>query len=129
MKRAHGLGLALAACAALAVAPGARTAEETRSATEPRSVDGQQIFVRWCVPCHGAGPGHPGTQALAVKYHGNPPAVLEERSDLTAEVVRYYVRHGISVMAPFRKTEISDEELDALASWLGRLHATAPATP
>ena len=38
----------------------------------PRSVDGQQIFVRWCVPCHGAGPGHPGTQALAVKYHGNP---------------------------------------------------------
>jgi hypothetical protein len=23
-------------------------------------------------------PGHPGTQALAVKYHGNPPAVLAD---------------------------------------------------
>lgn len=123
MKRAHGLGLALAACAALAAAPGARAAEEGRGA------DGQQIFVRWCVPCHGAGPGHPGTQALAVKYHGNPPAALEERSDLTAEVVKYYVRHGISVMAPFRKTEIGDEELDALASWLTRPRATAPVTP
>jgi mono/diheme cytochrome c family protein len=123
MTRAHGLGLALAACAALAAAPGAGAAEEGRSA------DGQQIFVLWCMPCHGAGPGHPGTQALAVKYHGNPPAALEERSDLTAEVVKYYVRHGISVMAPFRKTEISDEELDTLASWLTRPRATAQAPP
>jgi len=123
MTRAHGLGLALAACAALATAPGARAAEEGRSA------DGQQIFVRWCVPCHGAGPGHPGTQALAVKYHGIPPAALEERSDLTAEVVKYYVRHGISVMAPFRKTEISDEELDTLANWLTRPRAAAQVTP
>jgi mono/diheme cytochrome c family protein len=123
MTRAHGLGLALAACAALAAAPGAGAAEEGRSA------DGPQVFARWCTPCHGPGPGHPGTQALAVKYHGNPPAALEERSDLTAEVVKYYVRHGISVMAPFRKTEISDEELDTLANWLTRPRAPAQAPP
>jgi hypothetical protein len=30
-------------------------------------------------------------------------------------------------MAPFRKTEISDEDLDVLASWLTRPRATAPA--
>jgi hypothetical protein len=67
--------------------------------------------------------------ALAAKYHGNTPAALEERSDLTPEVVKFYVRHGIPVMAPFRKTEISDEELDTLASWLTRSRAPAQAPP
>jgi mono/diheme cytochrome c family protein len=32
--------------------------------------------------------------------------------------VRYYVRNGVSVMAHFRKTEISDADLDALAAYL-----------
>ena len=33
---------------------------------------------------------------------------------------KYTVRHGISVMPQFRKTEISDVELDALARYLSR---------
>ncbi|MFO1400953.1 MAG: cytochrome c [Steroidobacteraceae bacterium] len=89
-------------------------------ATDAPVAAGAEVFARWCQPCHGAGPGHPGTQALAAKYHGSPPAELEQRTDLTPEIVRYFVRHGISVMAPFRKTEITDEELDALAAWLAR---------
>ena len=96
---------------------------------ERRSGDGAQLFARWCAPCHGPGPGHPGTQALAAKYHGNPPPVLEERTDLTPEVIRYFVRHGVSVMAPFRKTEITDEELAALASWLTRPRVPAQVPP
>jgi len=35
--------------------------------------------------------------------------------------VKYFVRHGISVMPQFRKTEISDAELDALAAFLSRI--------
>jgi mono/diheme cytochrome c family protein len=34
--------------------------------------------------------------------------------------VKVLVRHGISVMPQFRKTEISDQELDALAAYLAR---------
>jgi len=34
--------------------------------------------------------------------------------------VKVLVRHGISVMPQFRKTEISDAELDALAKYLSR---------
>jgi hypothetical protein len=65
----------------------------------------------------------PGTAALAAKYKGRQPAVaavLEDRTDLTPASVRFFVRQGVSVMAPFRKTEISDVELDALAAYLTR---------
>ncbi|MCC7462523.1 MAG: cytochrome c [Gammaproteobacteria bacterium] len=96
---------------------------------ERRTGDGAQIYTRWCLPCHGAGPGHPGTQALQAKYQGNPPAELERRTDLTPAVIRSFVRQGISVMAPFRKTEITDEELDALAAWLTRPQAADPQPP
>ncbi len=33
---------------------------------------------------------------------------------------RKFLRHGISVMPQFRKTEISDADLDALAQYLAR---------
>ena len=81
---------------------------------------GKTVFSNWCAPCHGAGPGHPGTVALGVKYGPSKPAELERRTDLTAEVVKVFVRQGFSVMAPFRKTEISDEELKDLATYLVR---------
>jgi mono/diheme cytochrome c family protein len=65
----------------------------------------------------------PGTAALAAKYKGRQPAVaavLEDRSDLTPQSIRFFVRQGVSVMAPFRKTEITDADLDALAAYLTR---------
>lgn len=79
---------------------------------------GQTVFQHWCLPCHGEGPGHPGTAALDAKYNGTKPAVLEQRTDLTPPFVKTMVRQGISVMAPFRKSEITDAELDALANYL-----------
>jgi hypothetical protein len=63
-----------------------------------------------------------GTQALEAKYKGSKPALLEERTDLTPELVRFYVRHGSGVMPFFRKTEVSDADLDALAAYLSRKH-------
>ncbi len=105
------------------------TGQRAAAGDERRSGDGAGIYAHWCQPCHGAGPGHPGTQALAVKYRGNPPAELEQRTDLTPEVIRTLVRQGASVMAPFRKTEITDEELDALASWLAAAGARRAPRP
>ena len=79
---------------------------------------GQDVFDHWCAPCHAPGPGHPGTQALDALYRGEKPGALEERSDLVPEVTRVFVRNGVSVMPPFRKTEITDADLAALAAYL-----------
>jgi mono/diheme cytochrome c family protein len=79
---------------------------------------GNEVFQNWCAPCHAPGPRHPGTQALDALYKGAKPAPLEQRTDLVPELTRSFVRTGVSVMPPFRKTEISDADLDALAAYL-----------
>jgi mono/diheme cytochrome c family protein len=84
-------------------------------AAEP---SGQAVYEHWCAPCHAPGPGHPGTQSLQLKYGGKTPAVLLERTDLTAQAVAAFVRQGVLLMAPFRKTEISDAELAALTAYV-----------
>lgn len=98
-----------AACMALAGATHAQDARVER---------GEGVFRYWCAPCHAPGPRHPGTQALDALYKGAKPAALEQRTDLVPELTRSFVRTGVSVMPPFRKTEISDADLDALAAYL-----------
>jgi mono/diheme cytochrome c family protein len=88
------------------------------SAQTAAQVRGKQVYDHWCTPCHASGPGHPGTQSLEIKYRGELPAVLEDREDLTLEFVRTMVRDGILMMAPFRKTEVTDAELDDIAAYL-----------
>ncbi len=90
------------------------------AADEVKNQQGNAVFQKWCAPCHASGPGHPGTIALAALYKGAKPAALEERKDLAPEVVKKFVRTGVSVMPFFRKTEVSDVELDALAAYLSR---------
>lgn len=87
---------------------------------------GKKLFEYNCASCHGPGIGNPGanfrtgTDALRVKYNGALPALLEERKDLTPEMVAYFVRNGVSIMAPYRKTEINDAQLAALGAYLSR---------
>ena len=81
---------------------------------------GQQVYQKWCSPCHAPGANMPGTAALEFHYKGSKPAVLEERTDLTPAMVKGFVRNGVYVMPRFRKTEISDAELDAVAAYLTR---------
>jgi (+)-pinoresinol hydroxylase len=92
--------------------------------TKPVSGQGQPRgyveYQKYCSACHGEGVGRPGTMALQAKYKGAEPALLDERTDLTPELIKTYVRNGISVMPSFRKTEISDAELDAIALYLTR---------
>jgi (+)-pinoresinol hydroxylase len=83
------------------------------------SPDGHAVYEKWCAPCHAAGPFHAGTAGLQVKYKGtSQTAVLLERTDLTPALVKFYVRNGSNAMPPFRKTEISNAELDALGTFL-----------
>jgi mono/diheme cytochrome c family protein len=85
---------------------------------------GKAKFEHSCEPCHGDGPGDdgramlPGTDALRLKYKGTIPALLEERTDLTAPTIKAFVRNGTFSMPPFRKTELSDAEIDDIAAYL-----------
>ena len=79
---------------------------------------GHRVYQKWCYPCHGPGTDKPGTIALAAR--GVKPAALEERTDLTPEAIKTFVRHGVFFMPTFRKTEISDADLDAIAAYLTR---------
>jgi mono/diheme cytochrome c family protein len=82
---------------------------------------GKAVFDYWCATCHARGPGNPGTQSLEVKYRGQGiPAALEDRTDLSPPVTALFVRKGVALMPPFRKTEISDAELRDLSAYLAK---------
>lgn len=99
----------------------AQNAPQTKpAAATAAAAPGQMVYEKWCAPCHASGPGHPGTQSLQAKYTGKTPAVLLERTDLTAQMVSVFVRQGVLMMAPFRKTEISDTELAALSAYVAK---------
>ena len=110
-------GLALALCASSGGA-------QPPQGAGPR---GKQVYDYWCLPCHGPGlglPGFnelPGTQQLRIKYRDTQISpLLTERTDLVPAFVKTIVRQGVSFMPQFRKTEISDADLDALAAYLAR---------
>ncbi len=81
---------------------------------------GEQVYRRYCFACHGEGADKPGTVALQAKYKGAVPALLDQRSDMSADFVIATVRRGVSVMPSARKTEIGDADLKAIAAYLTR---------
>jgi (+)-pinoresinol hydroxylase len=106
---------------------------DTANAQNRTAVDaGRDQYQYSCAICHGRGSGNPGTVALQAKYGGKSPALLEDRTDLTAGTVRFFVRRGVSIMPFFRKTEVSDADLDAIVAYLTRPReatSSAPAAP
>ena len=122
MRTPRSLCLAALAAALLVVTIAANAADA------PAIQRGKTKFERTCAPCHGAGPGNdgrpalPGTEALQLKYKGALPALLEARTDLTFDILKGYLRHGSWSMPPFRKTELTDAEIQDIAAYL----ATAP---
>ncbi|HEY5566924.1 MAG TPA: cytochrome c [Gammaproteobacteria bacterium] len=128
-RRKHGCLAAVAVAAAAYAAAGRGQAPDARMAEMEQ---GRQVYEYWCGTCHGPGlglPGFgalPGTHQLRLKYRGTDiPAVLDERTDLVPEFIKVMVRQGVSFMPQFRKTEISDAELDALAAYLTRNNSDA----
>lgn len=96
---------------------------------------GYLIYHKWCAGCHAPDFEPPekddsaeplplasqvalGTHVLRQRYQGAVPAELEKRKDLTAAAISHFVRHGLNAMPAFRKTEISDVELEALVAYL-----------
>jgi (+)-pinoresinol hydroxylase len=130
-RGAAGHACALLASVPLALAIGAQRAGATDApptiewtwstvAARPGDSRGYVLFQADCSVCHGTGAAKPGTRALAAKYKGARPALIDARTDLAPDYIRNIVRHGVSVMPPFRKTELSDTDLDALVAYLTR---------
>jgi (+)-pinoresinol hydroxylase len=87
----------------------------------PSAVErGRAVYQYSCATCHSTGPQMPGTDALAVKYNGSKPAALENRSDLTGSDIEFFTRHGVNMMPSFRKTEVSDKDMQDLIAYLTR---------
>jgi mono/diheme cytochrome c family protein len=86
---------------------------------------GKEKFDYWCATCHADGPREngrllPGTASLQNKYSGQRPAALADRTDLLPPYVELVIRKGMEGMPFFRKTEISDVEMKAIAAYLSR---------
>lgn len=93
----------------------------TTASAQPVSVEhGREVYDKWCAPCHaGSMDGTlPGTMALRLKYDGQLPAVLEERGDLSPELIRTVVRKGLYGMPMTRKAEVSDHDLEDIITYL-----------
>lgn len=108
----RGIAPALTALVLTLVVAAARAAEAADAANR-----GEQIFDTRCVFCHGEGLGHPAWQMLALKK-GKDKAEILGRPDLTPAYVKHVVRNGFIEMPPFRPSEISDADLDALANYV-----------
>ena len=78
---------------------------------------GAVLFEQKCAACHDSAGW--GTRALARRVRPGQ-AELAVRKGLTADYVRYVVRHGVGSMPPFTPTDLSDAELRALGAWLQR---------
>lgn len=114
--------LALAAAAALAGAAPALAADVAH---------GADLYGKWCAYCHDPvsqyQPQLAGTYTLEQRYHGQKPAALVERNDLTPDFVKAIVRQGLNVMPFFRKTELGDSDLEDVAAYLSQRPTPATA--
>ena len=88
-------------------------------AAETRALEGaERTWAFYCEGCHAPGiEEHPATLRLSYT-RGKALAAIQGREDLTPEYLRHVVRVGFREMVGFRKTEISDAELEELIRFI-----------
>lgn len=116
MKRFNGIaqGIWLGILIAVSLGTDALTAERPLSAEAAR---GKMIYEERCVHCHQKQfwAGNRIRQRMGDQY-----APLDQRTDLNAAYIHQALRRGVGSMIPYRRTELSDAEIDALAAYLTR---------
>ena len=91
------------------------------------TAQGKAAFDRNCAACHSHGYGNDGKKykpavlALQIKYKGALSPYIEERTELNADVLGVFIRNGVKSMPPFRKTEVSDADIKAIAAYIAEL--------
>lgn len=86
------------------------------AASSAQVQSGGKVYQKWCAECHNER-GF-GAVILQQRHQGAVPAILDQRRDLSGEVIGYAVRNGVSFMPFFRKTEITDAQLSDLSAYL-----------
>jgi mono/diheme cytochrome c family protein len=95
-----------------------RAAQSKSDAVSPQKLDqGNKLFHARCGYCHLA--GGTGTIMLGRRL-GKDRALLEQRTDLSADYVKKITRVGINGMPPHTRIEVPDSELDLIATYLTR---------
>ena len=81
---------------------------------------GEALFEAKCDFCHGSGLQKSGTTMLERRYKGTVPATWRDRTNLTPALIENFVRNQTRGMAPFRPTELTDDDMNALIAYLMR---------
>lgn len=89
---------------------------QTPAAASPAHAAGQKLYEKNCLVCHAAGPSFVGTNVLTARF-GQGNGLLIERQ-LPSAYVEHVVRHGAGSMPGFRRSEISDSELQTLIDYM-----------
>ena len=87
-------------------------------ATAAGEPDGQALFTQRCGMCHQT--NGMGVGLLARRPADTSKGLLEARSDLSGAVVKAVVRSGIGNMPRISRGEVSEPELESIASYLGK---------
>ena len=94
---------------------GACQAQQAGQWIDLQQQDAAALFGEKCGMCHRA--NGMGTTILSRRQQGEL-AILENRKDLTAELIEAVVRGGLGVMYPISRGEVSDEQLDRIKQHL-----------
>lgn len=105
----------LIALSSMAVAAAAGVAVQAQAPAKSVPLDGKALFQAQCSGCH-LDRGF-GTRVLSRRVPEGQ-ATLESRKNLPAAYVSVVVRRGIGSMPQFRKAELTDAELGAIAQYL-----------
>ncbi len=81
-------------------------------------LDGKSLFTERCGMCHQT--NGMGVGILSRRPGDTSKGLLEQRTDLSAAVVRVVVRNGIGNMPRISRAEASDPQLAAIADYLSR---------
>lgn len=94
-----------------------RVAQSKADESAQKVEEGNKLFHARCGYCHLA--GGTGTIMLGRRL-GKDRALLENRTDLSAEYVKRITRVGINGMPPHTRIEVPDGELHLIAIYLTR---------
>jgi cytochrome c5 len=129
--------LALAACGDTATAPPAakekaggpppmppyqmRAEAPPGDRTKPGR-DGRALYSNLCGACHLVGGFGANVLAGQMQAAKRPmdQALLENRADMTVDYVKTVVRQGKGAMPPLSRVEVTDAELQSIATYLSR---------
>jgi len=78
---------------------------------------GKDLFNQFCVRCHGEGQW---ASSVLAKRMPTEVSELEKRTDLAPNYVEHIARVGLNNMPGYRPTELTDNDLKAIAEYLTR---------